>query len=59
MFFNFGPFDFGVSDGRRRRPPQNNQRGGQGQGQPGFMNGLNEFLHNGFMNPFFGQNMQQ
>ena len=51
MYFNFGP-DFSTGNQRPQRP-RNRQQQQQGGGLFG---GLNDFLHNGFMNPLFQRN---
>lgn len=51
MFFNFGPFGFGVEGGPQppRRPQQQQNRPNQG----GLFGGIGDFLQENFMNPFF------
>lgn len=47
MFFNLGPFNFGVEPPQppRRQPNRNNQGG--------LFGGIGDFLQEQFMNPFF------
>lgn len=57
MFFNLGPFTFGVEDQPQppRRPNQQPNRNNQG----GFFGGIGDFLQDQFMNPFFQPNNNQ
>lgn len=59
MFFNLGPFNFGLEEQPQppRRPQQPNRNN-----QGGFFGGIGDFLQEQFMNPFFppqNQNAQQ